>query len=246
MLCTMLLHTAVVAHPVHKWDVASRWAEALADEFLCQGDEFAEFGLPVPPHMNRNLATAPQLAISNLDNFVIPSLQLLASLMPKVLDWSKQAVANRGLFASAVVASGAMAGGDNAPLLAGTDLSAQLSAGEGGDASSESVRRFFSIMMPEDLKMAARPRQTMLAGVEAQRGGKISEIMGQVGDEAAREAKVLTPWQRWCLFLLPFQKELALTIEGGYWQFLSFSMTILALFLDQVRDAALPISADAG
>lgn len=36
LLCTMLLHTAVVAYPTHTFRVAQKWGEALAEEFLAQ------------------------------------------------------------------------------------------------------------------------------------------------------------------------------------------------------------------
>ena len=46
-------------------------------------------GLECPPNMSRKLSSPEQLAINNLDNFVLPSLALLSSLLPRVQEMTK-------------------------------------------------------------------------------------------------------------------------------------------------------------
>jgi hypothetical protein len=74
---------------------------------LAQGEELEGVRLAVPPHMKRLHASAPQLALSHLDNFVLPSPKLLGSLIPKVSDFTRTAVANHALFEKAAAVADA-------------------------------------------------------------------------------------------------------------------------------------------
>ena len=108
--CSMVVHTAVVSHGARDWAVAAKWAELLTREFFEHGRELRSNGLPVPPHMDEAL-TAPTtgtarasafLAVSNLENFTLPSLALLSGVLPKISDWEATAMANRTKFKSMI------------------------------------------------------------------------------------------------------------------------------------------------
>lgn len=230
--CAMLLHTAVVTYPARRWALASKWAAALAAELLAQGDALGRLGLAVPPHMERRRASsrAPQLAIHHLDNFVLPSLQLLGSLMPQVSDFTKTAVANRALFEKAAAA--AEAGGPATVATGGSAMD--------GSPEAVSVARFQAVVMPEDelSSTAKKEKQQDEDGDNGDGGvGAAAAVAAAPDDGACGKSACVAG-------LAVGRLELNFFIQGGAWQFLSFAMTVLALFLDQWRDAALPVSAD--
>jgi hypothetical protein len=219
--CAMLLHTAVVSYPARRWAVASKWAELLAAELLAQGDELEGVGLAVPPHMQRLHASAPQLALNHLDNFVLPSLKLLGSLMPKVSDFTRTAVANHALFEKA--AAVADAGGQASP------------SGSTMDSSSGavSVARFQAVVMPEDELNSKKKKEKQRAEDKGLGAAFVADEPSGTSGKSAFVAGMAYS-----------RLELNAFIQGGKWQLLSFAMTVLALFLDQWRDVALPVSAD--
>jgi len=222
--CVMMLHTSVVTYPARRWAVASKWADALAAELLAQGDELESLGLMVPPHMQRQHSSPSQLAMNHLDNFVLPSLKLLGSLVPRVRDFAHTAMENRALFQKAT------AGDTGGETLASAPKSKPVV-----DASGEAVpvARFQTVNMPEDNLNRVNKKEKM------QR--KEGELEGAVVVAAAGTG---TYYQKCYQSMAYGRAELNNFIEGGPWQFLSLSMTILALFLDQWRDAAMPVSAD--
>ena len=78
----MRAHAHPSLHPFYQ--VAQKWAELLAEEFMQQGDLETQLGIPTPPHMNRRLATSNSLALNTIDNFVAPTLSLLSTFLPRV------------------------------------------------------------------------------------------------------------------------------------------------------------------
>jgi len=162
--------------------------------------------------------------MNHLDNFVLPSLKLLGSLVPRVRDFAHTAMENRALFQKAT------AGDTGGETLASAPKSKPVV-----DASGEAVpvARFQTVNMPEDNLNRVNKKEKM------QR--KEGELEGAVVVAAAGTG---TYYQKCYQSMAYGRAELNNFIEGGPWQFLSLSMTILALFLDQWRDAAMPVSAD--
>ena len=54
-----------------------------------KGDELGEYELPVPVNMNRHTLNSFDLTMTNLDNFVLPSLALLGGLIPRTTEYHK-------------------------------------------------------------------------------------------------------------------------------------------------------------
>lgn len=184
--------------------------------------------LPRPPHMDRKLANMSGLAVSNIDNFVLPSLNLLSALVPKVSSMINAATLNRDLFGDK------FRGG----------------VGPGSKATPwnhrTSVEKFHSIVMPEDTKMSFTKGHNYQATVsgelekESTDGDSQTNLLSK--DKGGKNDGTLL--RNFTVKTKPYRKKIASLIDSGQWQFMSFSFTILALFLDLLRDATLDPSSD--
>ena len=58
--------------------------------------------------------------------------------------------------------------------------------------------------------------------------------------EEEKEAELKQQNSFYATCIVPSQKYCGAMIEAGYWQFVSLSFTVMALFLDQLRDAFMP------
>jgi hypothetical protein len=202
-------------------------------------------GLPRPPHMDRKLASMASLAVSNIDNFVLPSLNLLSALVPKVSTFINAATLNRDLYGE--------------QFRDGVSTSVRATPWN----SRTSVEKFHSIVMPEDSKAISfktaggNMYQVTLSGeTEDTSNGDGDDDNSQTqmlrnkhkkkgkGGKDEVTAKPLTYYRRFKIKTKPYRKKIASVIDSGQWQFLSFSFTIMALFLDLLRDATLHNSAD--
>lgn len=194
---------------------------------MSQGDELMSLELPRPPHMDRKLANMAGLAVSNIDNFVLPSLNLLSALVPKVSTMINAATLNRDLFGDKF--RGGVGPGSKTPW-----------------SHRTSVEKFHSIVMPEDTKMSFHG-PTIHGSLD---GGADKDSSDADADSQAKllsksKAKAdHTILRRLTSKLKPYRKRIASLIDSGQWQFMSFSFTILALFLDLLRDATLDPSSD--
>eukprot|EP00613_Pedinella_sp_CCMP2098_P055393 CAMPEP_0171890030 /NCGR_PEP_ID=MMETSP0992-20121227/43952_1 /TAXON_ID=483369 /ORGANISM="non described non described, Strain CCMP2098" /LENGTH=899 /DNA_ID=CAMNT_0012517199 /DNA_START=93 /DNA_END=2792 /DNA_ORIENTATION=+ len=142
--------------------------------------------------MSRQSLNSSALTLTNLDNFVLPSLALLGGIMPRTIEFHKTALENRALFANLVKKS------ERAKEATGLGGEGRNSDGAGGKLKQAvPTDKFMGVVMPEDTNIAKN--EAIVCG----RG-----------------------------------------IESGYWQFISLSFTVMALFLDQVRDAYMARTAD--
>lgn len=155
-LCAMMSHCAQNAQLARTWASAAKWADALCLEFVSQGDKETELGLTCGPHMNRRLTNANSVALSLLDNQVLPSLRALSGFLPSVSEMTRVAEQNRTHFV-ARFGSKDLGGLHNQNPDAGASVPDMASAApELMLQRRNTVQTFQHIMMPEDNTTAGR------------------------------------------------------------------------------------------
>merc|ERR1712048_5346 len=70
LLRNMILHFCDISNCMKDWDVAIQWAHRTQEEFLCQGDQEKELGLPVQPYHDRDKANLPYSQRKWIDEWV--------------------------------------------------------------------------------------------------------------------------------------------------------------------------------
>lgn len=96
-LCVMrtLVHAADISNPTKQWAVASRWSEAIVEEFYAQGEKEAENGLPISPGFDRRKHLPGKGALSFADFVVIPLFEDLKRILPMASQCLVNVRANR-------------------------------------------------------------------------------------------------------------------------------------------------------
>jgi len=80
LVVSMILHTADLSNPAREFDLATKWAQLLAQEFTNQTIVERELGLPVAPHMESGFR--PQNEIGFIGFFVLPLWTTMAETFP--------------------------------------------------------------------------------------------------------------------------------------------------------------------
>ncbi|KYQ89235.1 cGMP-specific phosphodiesterase [Tieghemostelium lacteum] len=82
LLLIMLLKSADISNELRSWEVSSKWANALMQEFFNQSDLEKENNLPLTPFMVREKVVLNSTQVSFIDKFLLPTYQALQNILP--------------------------------------------------------------------------------------------------------------------------------------------------------------------
>jgi len=86
-----MLHVADISNAAKVQSLSTAWTDRCLDEFFAQGDVEADMGLPISPNCDRNTTDKPDCQIGFIEFIILPSYELLGSLIPQV---KKQIIPN--------------------------------------------------------------------------------------------------------------------------------------------------------
>merc|ERR1719326_1431675 len=90
----MFLHYSDVGNPCHPWEICSKWAFLVLDEFFAQGDQEKALGIPVQMLNDRDKVNKPSSQIGFIEFIVAPFATSQAKLFPGCLELAKNMETN--------------------------------------------------------------------------------------------------------------------------------------------------------
>ncbi|EGG22125.1 cGMP-specific phosphodiesterase [Cavenderia fasciculata] len=84
LLLIMLLKSADISNEIRSWDISTKWAHALMEEFFAQSDREKQENLPLTPFMLREQVVLNITQVSFIDKFLLPSYQALQIILPSL------------------------------------------------------------------------------------------------------------------------------------------------------------------
>jgi len=82
----MFLHWSDVGNPCHPWDICSKWAWLVLDEFFAQGDQEKSLGIPVQMLNDRDKVNKPNSQIGFIEFLVTPLVTGAVKLFPSLYE----------------------------------------------------------------------------------------------------------------------------------------------------------------
>merc|ERR1719217_1178675 len=82
----MFLHFSDVGNPCHPWEICSKWAWLVLDEFFAQGDQEKTLGIPVQMLNDRDKVNKPNSQIGFIEFLVTPLVSACVRLFPALYE----------------------------------------------------------------------------------------------------------------------------------------------------------------
>merc|ERR1719326_2635538 len=82
----MFLHYSDVGNPCHPWEICSKWAFLVLDEFFAQGDQEKALGIPVQMLNDRDKVNKPNSQIGFIEFLVTPLVVGAVKLFPALYE----------------------------------------------------------------------------------------------------------------------------------------------------------------
>jgi hypothetical protein len=105
LMMKILLHTADISNQAKPWEVASRWAAKVTEEFLAQGELERQAGGPVSPGMDKTNVKMEQMTANFIEVVLEPLFTALAGYFPTLGPQHRLLLDNKSKWRSSALAS---------------------------------------------------------------------------------------------------------------------------------------------
>jgi len=78
----IVIHACDISNPTKPFEIYSKWADKVMNEFWIQGDREKELGLPISFLCDRATTTIPNAQIGFMDGIVFPFMNSLVAIFP--------------------------------------------------------------------------------------------------------------------------------------------------------------------